>query len=314
MFDIDLAGRVIDRREQAAVLAVVDAAGHAWRWHEIAEVVDDVGSAVAIIEGVWSGFESEGAAELHALVTGAGTRLEHYEALIEAEEAAGAQLVTVLDAGYPTNLRAIYNRPPFLFIRGRLTAHDDGAIAIVGTRQASDEGLSQASELATSLAKQGVTVVSGMALGVDTAAHRAALAASGRTIAVMGSGIRGRYPKQNTDLADEIEANGALISQFWPDSPPRGPNFLIRNVVTSGLALGTVVIEASSTSGAKSQARHALEHGKLLFLVRSLVESESWARDYADNRGAIMIDHVSDIQEMLSSLAKAESAEQLTLG
>ena len=153
--------------------------------------------------------------------------------MIDAEEAAGARLVTVLDSQYPVNLRAIYDRPPFLFIRGELSVSDETAIAIVGTRQASDEGLAQASELAKGLAEQNVTVLSGMALGIDTAAHGASLEAGGRTVAVMGTGIRKRYPKQSVDLADEIKAHGALISQFWPDSPPRGPNFLIRNVVTS---------------------------------------------------------------------------------
>src|SRR5690606_11165068 len=160
---------------------------------------------------------------------------------------------------------AIYNPPPFLFVRGSLSAADERSIAIVGTRRASAAGLEQARWLASSLAKEGVTVLSGLARGIDTAAHRAALDGGGRTVAGMGTGINRRYPAENSELADEIERQGALVSQFWPDAPPTRKSFPMRNVVMSGMALGTVVVEASSTSGAKMQARLALEHGKLVF-------------------------------------------------
>jgi DNA processing protein len=153
-----------------------------------------------------------------------------------------------------------------------------------------------------------------MALGIDTAAHRAALDTGGRTLAVMGTGIRLRYPAQNRDLADRVEAGGALISQFWPDQPPAGFRFPMRNIVTSGMSLGTVVIEASSTSGAKSQARHALEHGKRVFLVRPLVLRERWAQEYVEKRGAIAIESVDEILAELVSMSRASEAKQLTLG
>ena len=306
----------VRREEQCAVLALVRAAGSEWPWHRIAEAISDVGSALAIIHGEWTGFEGRDAVELHDIASKAhaGETLEEVRSLIEEEEAAGSYLLTVLDSDYPVNLREIYNRPPFLFVRGSLTPADDRAIAVVGTRQASQEGLDQAARLAAALAKEGVTVLSGMALGIDTAAHQAALASGGRTVAVMGTGIRHRYPKQNQHLAGQIEESGALVSQFWPDQPPAPFRFPMRNIVMSGMSLGTVVVEASSTSGAKSQARHALEHGKRVFLLRSLVLRETWAKDYVEKRGAIAVEDVEDVLDELVALSQVDEVEQLRLG
>ncbi len=126
----------------------------------------------------------------------------------------------------------------------------------------------------------------------------------------MGTGIDKVYPAANRDLAARIAKRGALLSQFWPGSPPRQQNFPIRNVVTSGVAVGTVVIEANSTSGAKMQARLALEHGKRLFLIRSLVLHEEWARRYVEQRGATVIDSVDDVLAVLD--AEQRPADQLT--
>jgi DNA processing protein len=206
----------------------------------------------------------------------------------------------------------VFNRPPFLFVRGDLLEVDAQAIAIVGTRAASMEGLDQASRLAAELARQGVTVVSGLAYGIDAAAHAAAIDAGGRTIAVMGTGIRRPvYPPANAELAMRIADHGALVSQFWPDHPPSPSSFPLRNVVTSGMAVGTVVVEASHTSGARNQARRALEHGKRLFLVESLVLHEQWAQEYAKRPGVTVVQSVDDILRVLVELAKP--AEQLSL-
>jgi DNA processing protein len=212
----------------------------------------------------------------------------------------GVRLTTVLDEDYPSNLRGVDNPPPFLFYRGALDPSDARSVAVVGTRQASDEGLRRTRALAGELVKGGITVVSGLARGIDTAAHRATLDASGRTIAVMGTGIMRRYPEENELLADEIGANGALVSQFWPWTPPASNNFPRRNIVTSGLSVATVVVEATSTSGAKNQARRALEHGKPVFLFRDLVTSQEWAKRCVD-RGAIEVDHVDDVIGRLRS-------------
>lgn len=164
--------------------------------------------------------------------------------------------------------------------------------------------------MARLLAERGVTVVSGMARGIDAAAHRGALAVGARTIAVMGTGITRCYPSENRGLAEEIASSGALISQFWPTRKPGKDTFPRRNVVTSGISQGTVVIEATSTSGAKMQARLALEHGKKVFLLRSLVISQPWATDYVSRRGAI---EVSAVEEVSAQLADPERVRQATV-
>lgn len=189
----------------------------------------------------------------------------------------------VTDADYPKNLRTIYNRPPILFVEGRWDEkHDRRSVAVVGTRSASEDGLKRARYLAEGLVDAGYTVISGMAKGIDTAAHEATLRAGGRTVAVMGNGLDHRYPSENSELADRIvDRKGALVTQFFPHQRPRKWTFGLRNVVMSGLALGTVVVEANRTSGAKMQARLALEHGRPVFLVDSLVEGHEWARKYS---------------------------------
>lgn len=304
-----------DIHEQAAVLALVSRSEA--EWPHVASLVEEVGSALAIIKGDWSGFESfEFMSREQAEALGAAVSredLDRYDVLIREITGEGVQLVTVLDEDYPANLRMVFNRPPFLFVRGQLVEADNRAVAIVGTRVASPEGLEQAAHLATDLARHGVTVLSGLAHGIDAAAHTAALDAAGRTVAVMGTGIlKPIYPKANRPLAARIlEEGGALVSQFWPDHPPTPASFPMRNVVTSGMAIGTVVIEASSTSGAKNQARRALEHGKRLFLVESLVMQEKWARDYAEKPGTTVIQSVDDILDVLLTMAKPP--EQLSL-
>lgn len=299
-----------DRHEQAAVLAL--AANASGSWHLIAQLVEEAGSARRLAGGELTGFESPellAALKPDALPI-AADELDRQERMIA--EAEGAALVTVLDAGYPTNLRSVYDRPPFLFVRGRLEPGDERAVAVVGTRRASEEGLAQADRLARELAARDVTVVSGLAAGIDTAAHEGALAAGGRTIAVMGTGIQIVYPRQNAELAERIvESGGALVSQFWPDSPPTRFRFPMRNRTMSGLALGTVVVEASGKSGARMQARIALEHGKRVFLVSGLVTKEEWAQRYRDHPGATEVSSVDDVLDVVDELERP--AEQLTL-
>jgi DNA processing protein len=162
--------------------------------------------------------------------------------------------------------------------------------------------------MAMALANCGVVVLSGLAKGIDTAAHRATLDAGGRTIAVLGTGITRTYPDENRALAEEIASSGALVSQFWPTRTPGRDTFPRRNVVTSGLSQGTVVIEATGTSGAKMQARLALEHGKMVFLIRSLVTSQPWARTYVADRGAIEVEDVTEVERLLADPARIRLA------
>jgi DNA processing protein len=230
----------------------------------------------------------------------------------------GMRLTTVLDDDYPLNLRTIFNAPPFLFYRGELRADEDArSVAVVGTRTPSADGLRRAAKMAGLLAQRQVTVLSGMALGIDAAAHEAALDAGARTMAVLGNGLRQLYPRAHAELAERIAANGALVSQFWPDAPPTTYSFPRRNVTMSGMGQGTVVIEASSTSGAKMQARLALEHGKKVFLVRNLVTNQPWAQKYLA-RGAVEVKDVADIVHRLRAVEDirtlAQQAHQLGLG
>jgi DNA processing protein len=233
-------------------------------------------------------------------------RRERAQGEIDLAEQAGARLVTVLDDTYPSNLRVIPKLPPFLFYRGELRRDDARSVAVVGTRRASVEGLDSAAELASLLVQEGVTVISGLARGIDTAAHTADLEAGGRTIAVVGTGILQVYPKENAELAERIAQRGAIVSQFWPSAPPTRYSFPMRNEVMSGISQGTAVIEASSTSGAKMQARLALEQGKRAFLMASLVTSEAWAKGYLEKRGAIEVNSVHDVVKWLRSPEQVE--------
>lgn len=220
----------------------------------------------------------------------------------------GKDIRSVLDLNYPPALRAIFNRPPLLFVEGHWDeGRDSWSVAIVGTRKATLEGLRRATRLSRELTSAGFSVFSGLAAGIDTAAHTEALQRGGRTCAVMGTGINRRYPAQNAGLATQIvEAGGCLISQFFPSQPGAQWTFPNRNIVMSGLTLATVVVEASETSGARMQARVALQHGRTVFLLRSLVEQHAWARKYvtegAYGTHAIMISSTQEILDRLHSL------------
>lgn len=216
------------------------------------------------------------------------------------------QVVTVLDDEYPLNLRTIHNRPPILFVRGELREQDARSIAVVGTRRATVRGLKSTEAVAAGLADSGFTVFSGLAEGVDTAAHRAALDRGARTVAVIGTGLRRSYPPANTELQRWIAVRGAVISQFWPGAPPAKTSFPMRNAVMSGLALATVVIEASHTSGAKMQARLALEHGRPVFLLASLLE-HAWAREYAERPGTHVIESAAEVVERIERLTSYDT-------
>lgn len=223
------------------------------------------------------------------------------------------RLITVVDDDYPPTLRLVHNPTPFLFVRGQITDADLRSVAVVGTRNASEAGVMRAARMARELVDRGVTVVSGLARGIDTAAHTAALEAGGRTIAVIGTGINRYYPAENRELTDRIATggHGAVVSQFWPDGHPATYTFPRRNVTMSGIAQGTVVIEASSTSGAKMQARIALEHGKKVFLIKSLTEQQEWARKYVAKRGAIQVEDVAAIAAALATPERVHSADSV---
>jgi DNA processing protein len=228
----------------------------------------------------------------------------------------GIEVLTQADESYPRPLRQIHDPPGVLFRRGRSRApgdrlfpgagsQDELAVAIVGTRHASRYGLAQAERLAGSLARTGFTVVSGLARGIDAAAHRGALAAGGRTIAVLASGLLEIYPPEHDKLADEIAQNGYLLSESPPRMIPLSGAFPQRNRIISGLALGTIVVEAPDRSGALITARHAYEQGREVFAVPGPVDSRMSRGCHALIKdGAKLVETVDDVLAEFGPLAE----------
>lgn len=188
-------------------------------------------------------------------------------------EERGLHLLTWESEAYPSLLRNIDQPPPLIYVDGQVTPDDDWAVAIVGTRDASPYGLRVAQRFAAGLAASGVTVVSGLALGIDGAAHRAALEAGGRTLAVLGCGLDAVYPARHRGLAAEIRRHGALISDYPLGTQPEPSNFPPRNRIISGLSLGTLVVEAGERSGALITVHFALEQGRETFAVPGSIDN-----------------------------------------
>lgn len=204
------------------------------------------------------------------------------------------------DAGYPAPLRTIPSPPRTLYVRGRWREEDRISVAIVGARRASAYGVAVAEWLGRELARCGVTVVSGLARGIDAAAHRGALEGAGRTVAVLGCGLDVCYPPEHADLMSRIIDSGAVLSEFPPGTPPLRQHFPMRNRLISGLALGVVVVEGSEDSGALITADRALEQGREVFAVPGPIFARS---SILPNRllqqGARVVTKVEDILEEL---------------
>jgi DNA processing protein len=228
------------------------------------------------------------------------------EAELAACRQSAIEVIVESDPRYPPLLSEIPDPPGTLFVKGDLQERDRLAIAVVGTRHATPYGLMQAGKLAAGLARAGVTIVSGLARGIDAAAHRATLEAEGRTIAVLGSGILNLYPKEHAELARQIVEHGAVISECPPGMPPMSGMFPQRNRIITGLALGVVVVEAADRSGALISARHAMEQGREVFAVPGRVDSRMSRGCHRLIRdGAKLVESVEDIFEELGPLAHA---------
>jgi DNA processing protein len=286
--------------ERAAMVALLRTGRRSWL--EYAALVEDLGSATTALQQELES-EPDGQASLipaeplttNELIANATADLDRWDAQ-------GMRLVSVLDPEYPPNLRAVHDRPPMLFIAGHLTREDGKAVAVVGARQATASGVRHAKDIAEHLVDAGYTVVSGLAAGIDTAAHTAALSNGGRTVAVIGTGLRRAYPPENQALQRLIAQQCAVVSQFWPDAPPSKRTFPMRNAVMSGIALATVVVEASNTSGARMQARLALAQGRPVFLLNDLVERQAWANQAAARPGTHVIHEPPEITKALERL------------
>jgi DNA processing protein len=208
----------------------------------------------------------------------------------------GVQILISSDEAYPDSLRHIYDPPLVLYVKGTLTARDKNMVALVGSRMTTSYGVETARKLAYQLAYAGVTVVSGGARGVDTAAHQGALSAKGRTIAVLGTGINLIFPPENAELFGRIAASGAVITQFPFNRRADKQSFPIRNRIVAGMTLGTVVVEASLTSGALITANFATEYGRQVFAVPGRIDSpRSKGCHDLIKKGAKLCEGVEDI-------------------
>lgn len=224
--------------------------------------------------------------------------------------AVGAHILTWEDEGYPKLLAEIPDPPPVLYVRGELRPEDAWAVAVVGTRRASTYGREVTRRLVTVLAQSGVTIVSGLARGIDAVAHQTALEAGGRTMAVLGCGIDLVYPPEHRELARRIAAQGALVTEYPPGTPPEPGNFPPRNRIISGLSLGVLITEAGRDSGALITADYAAEQGRDVFAVPGSILSAGCAgTNRLIQNGATAVLDVADILQELNLTMVAEQKE-----
>ena len=229
-----------------------------------------------------------------------GFHFENLKKELDLAKKLKVNIVTFQDKEYPGNLKSIYDPPLCLYLKGGLLESDTLSLAVVGSRRASFYGLSCAEKFSYALANLGITIVSGLARGIDTQAHKGALKAKGRTIAVLGSGLNCIYPSENKKLADDIACSGAVISEFPLNARPLAQNFPRRNRVISGLSQGVMVVEAARNSGALITADFALEQGRDVFAIPGKVDSAtSFGTNQLIKQGAKLIDSIEDIIEEL---------------
>lgn len=194
----------------------------------------------------------------------------------------GERPLSWLDSDYPQQLREVHDFPPVIFVRGKLAQPDNG-ICIVGSRKAGQAAIEAAAQIAHLVVDKNWTVVSGLAEGIDTAAHTETLNRGGRTVAVIGNGINCYYPPKNRGLQHAIEDRGLVISQFWPGTTPKKYSFPMRNAVMSAYARATIIVSAKENSGTRHQAKQAAAHGRPLVVSRAVYENTTWARKLVDD-------------------------------
>ncbi|MCZ7543978.1 MAG: DNA-processing protein DprA [Anaerolineae bacterium] len=230
--------------------------------------------------------------------------------VMEAVQRAGVDVLTWADDAYPASLRNIHDPPPVLYVKGALTETDAWAVAVVGTRKATAYGRQITEQLVDALARSGVTIVSGLAKGIDAVAHRAALNAGGRTVAVLGSGVDVIYPSEHRDLAQAIAGAGALVSDYPLGAQPEAANFPPRNRIISGLALGVLITEAGDRSGALITADYANNQGRDVFAVPgNVISPGSRGTNRLIQDGAKLVMGVEDILTELNLGMVEQQAE-----
>ena len=270
------------------------------------KLVEHFGSADAVFRASLTELEGAAiqAASAQSIATGKSTELAQEE--IARAAAPGVTLLSMEDALYPRRLKEIYDPPLILYVRGDAEILSRPGIAMVGTRHPTPYGSGMAERLATDLAAQGLVIISGMARGVDTASHRGAIAAKGKTVAVFGTGVDVIYPKENSRLSEQILAlGGALISEFALGSFAAPQNFPIRNRILSGMSIGVLVVEAAEYSGTRITARLALEQNRDVFAVPGNVTNKnSWGPNTLIKQGAKLVATWEDVWEDLPTEVK----------
>lgn len=277
-------------REHAALVALLRQRPRGMTWTALTEAVLYHGSAMQ----VWEEHQTE------TLLPEDGP-LEDAQRDAAAWTEQGLRFVSVLDPEYPRRLRGVHEAPPFLFAAGALDSEDHG-VSVVGSRKAGPRGLQIAAAVAELLVDMGLSVISGLADGIDAAAHVAALQAGGRPVGVIGTGITQTYPAVNAELHRRVVEQGLLLSQFWPDAPPTKRSFPMRNAVMSGYGLATVIVEASELSGARIQARVAVAHGRPVLLTDLVVEGTEWGRALVGQPGVHVVHGVDQVRDALDRI------------
>ncbi len=293
-----VAGRMT-REEELYWLALRMTPGLGTRW--MARLIEHFRTPQAVFAAPRSELEALGLSGSVAQSLASGCAFE--DAVIQQEKmrAAGAVALTLNDDRYPWRLREIFDPPVVLFAKGSLEVLDSVMLAVVGTRRATPYGLAATERLAGDLARAGLVIVSGMARGIDTAAHKAALAAGAPTVAVLGCGVDVVYPVENRRLAEQIAARGLLLSEFPMGTPAYPQNFPIRNRIISGLSAGVLVVEGAQYSGSSITARLALEQNREVFAVPGNITSRmSWGPNLLIKQGAKLVQDADDVLVELS--------------
>jgi DNA processing protein len=255
-------------------------------WSAVAAEVVRRGSALA----VWNErhpLTLDGPREADAALVGARNRLARWRA-------ADFDVLTVLDRRYPLQLRDIQPIPPALFVTGQLLA-DEVGVSVVGSRDASGRGQQMAGAIARGLVERGIAVISGLATGIDAAAHHATLAAGGRAIGVLGTGITRVYPATNRALHERVAAAGVLVSQFLPEHPPDKHTLALRNATMAGLSRASVIVEAGERSGSRVHARYALACRRPLIVTDVVAASTRWGRELSHRPGVYVAGSTSEV-------------------
>jgi DNA processing protein len=267
----------------------------------IRKLTEHFGSAERVFHASLTELESTGiqAVSAQSIATGKSLELAQQECAKALE--AGAKIISLSDPEYPSRLKEVYDPPVILFVKGSVEVLEQPGIAVVGTRHPTPYGSGMAERLSTDLAARGLVIISGLARGIDTMSHRGSVAAKGKTVAVLGTGIDVMYPKENTRLTEQIIAlGGALISEFPVGTSPAPQNFPIRNRIISGMSVGVLVVEAAEYSGTRITSRCALEQNRDVYAVPGNVTNKSsWGPNTLIKQGAKLVATWEDVWEEL---------------